>query len=175
MAEADLQRFLEKVRQLQAFVALSEAQPELRRALRDCGEHHQVVDLAARCGFSIGRRWGETDGPGEPRSGNLLSGPCPAAGQERSELLLETNGLRLERIHSCAAATPDDHWYDQSETEWVLLLQGSARLRFEDEPQPRNLVAGDALLISPNRRHRVDRTDPAPGTLWLALFLEATT
>jgi len=33
MAEADLQQFLEKVRQLNAFVALSERQPQLRAAL----------------------------------------------------------------------------------------------------------------------------------------------
>ena len=59
MAEAQLQQFLEKVRQLNAFVALSEADPALRQALRDCGDHHQVVALAHSCGFEIGRRWGE--------------------------------------------------------------------------------------------------------------------
>ncbi|MGB7564251.1 MAG: Nif11 domain/cupin domain-containing protein [Prochlorococcaceae cyanobacterium] len=175
MAEADLQRFLEKVHQLQAFVALGEAQPELRRALRDCDTHDQVVDLAARWGFSIGKRWGEAAGSGEPRAGNLLGGPCPPPGQERTELLLEAPGLRLEAIHSCSAVTTEGQWYDQNETEWVLLLQGSARLRFEDEPQPRDLTVGDALLISPHRRHRVEGSDPAPGTVWLALFLGTTT
>ncbi|MCP9915713.1 Nif11 domain/cupin domain-containing protein [Cyanobium sp. ATX 6F1] len=174
MAEADLQRFLEKVRQLQAFVALGETQPELRRALRECGHHHQVVDLAARWGFSIGRRWGESNGPDGPRAGNLLAQPCPSPGQERSDVLLEAPGLRLESIHSCSAVSPEGQWYDQSETEWVLLLQGSARLRFEDEPQPRDLAVGDALLISPHRRHRVEGTDPSPGTVWLALFLGTT-
>jgi len=67
MAEAHLQQFLEKVRQLNAFVALSEADPNLRQRLRDCGDHHQVVALARSCGFEIGRRWGESpvsEGPG---------------------------------------------------------------------------------------------------------------
>ena len=37
MAEAQLQQFLEKVRQLNAFVALSEASPELRQQLAEAG------------------------------------------------------------------------------------------------------------------------------------------
>ena len=170
MADADLQRFLDKVRQLQDFVSLSEALPELRQTLRDCSSHQEVVALAAHHGFSIGRRWGESDAGAPPGSANLLAGEAPAAGEERTRVVLESGELRLERIHSCAASTPAGEWYDQAETEWVLLLRGSARLQFEDEELPRKLNAGDSLLISPHRRHRVEATDPAPGTLWLALF-----
>jgi cupin 2 domain-containing protein len=170
MADDDLHRFLDKVRQLQDFVSLSQAQPELRQNLRDCSSHHQVVALAALHGFSIGRRWGESDAGATPGSDNLLVGEAPPAGEERTRVLLETPELRLECIHSCAAMTPAGEWYDQAEAEWVLLLRGSARLRFENEAQPRELNAGDSLLISPGRLHRVEATDPAPGTLWLALF-----
>ena len=60
MAEAQLQQFLNKIEQLNAFVALSEAQPDLRQALRDCSNHHDVVQLAAQFGFDIGRRWGDS-------------------------------------------------------------------------------------------------------------------
>ena len=77
---------------------------------------------------------------------------------------------RLERIHSCLAKSPQGFWYDQSESEWVLVLRGSARLQFEDEAFVRDLCAGDSLWIPPHRRHRVVATDPAPGTMWLALF-----
>jgi cupin 2 domain-containing protein len=182
MAEAQLQQFLEKVRQLNAFVALSEQQPQLREALRQCSQHHEVVSLAARHGFEIGRRWG--DGPAAPEATtaaaaapsdqhNLLSGPCPPEGSERSEVLASGNGWRLERIHSCLASSPEGFWYDQPELEWVLVLRGSARLQFADEPQVRDLCVGDSLLITPQRRHRVVATDPAPGTLWLALFWSA--
>jgi cupin 2 domain-containing protein len=101
---------------------------------------------------------------------NLLSGPCPLPGQERSAPLLATGQLRLELIHSCEFANPPGFWYDQIESEWVLLLQGKAQLRFADEAQARSLKAGDSLLITPRRRHRVEATDPAPGTRWLALF-----
>ena len=174
MAEAQLQQFLEKVRQLNAFVALSEAKPELRQNLVDCNSHHQVVSLAAQHGFSIGRRWGDPAAPSNRPSfsdqTNLLESICPPAGQKHTRLLWQQGPLRLEQIHSCQASTPEQGWYDQPESEWVLVLQGSARLRFDDEPEPRDLCAGDGLLISPHRRHRVLATDPAPGTIWLALF-----
>ena len=196
MAEAQLQQFLEKVRQLNAFVALSEADPAFRQRLSDCANHQQVVDLASSFGFDIARRWGEPpsqgnqpmvsighDGgdlqdrdlallaEGDNGSGqNLLSGACPTPGQERSDRLLGPGQLRLELIHSCEFANPPGFWYDQIESEWVLLLQGKAQLRFADEAQARSLKAGDCLLITPRRRHRVEATDPAPGTRWLALF-----
>lgn len=168
MAEAELLQFLEKVRQLNEFVALSEVQPDLRQQLQDCGSHRQVVDLARSHGFEIGRRWGEM----EPQ-GNIFSSPCPAPGQESTSLLFEQPGLRLERIHSCQYSSPKDFWYDQNETEWVVLLQGNAVLKFEDEHQPRQLGPGESLLIGAHRRHRIVATDPAPGCVWLALFWSA--
>jgi len=179
MAEAQLQQFIEKVRQLNAFVALSEANPELRQQLQGCSQHHEVVHLASRHGFDIGRRWGEVASPNATggtseaeRHGdsNLLSGPWPMAGQETTTVLIEQPGLRLERIHSCQSLSPPDFWYCQSEHEWVVLLQGSAQLQFADEAVPRQLSQGDCLLISAGRRHRVVSTDPAPGCVWLALF-----
>ena len=182
MAEAQLQQFLEKVRQLNAFVALSEQQPELREALRQCSQHHEVVGLAARHGFAIGRRGGDAPAlaAAQPQTAsatddqlNLLSSPCPAAGQERTDALASGNGWRLERIHSCLASSPEGFWYDQAELEWVLVLRGSARLQFADEAQVRDLCVGDSLLINPHRRHRLVATDPDPGTLWLALFCSA--
>jgi len=173
MAEADLERFLEKVRQLNAFVALSRQEPALLSSLRDCSHHDQVVALARSRGFEIGRRWGEGPGPASataPATANLLAAACPAPGSEQCQVLIEAAGLRLERIHSCLAASPEGFWYDQQDNEWVALLQGSAQLQFEDEASPRQLNRGDGLLIAAHRRHRLLATDPAPGTIWLALF-----
>ena len=172
MAEAQLQQFLDKVRQLNAFVTLSEADPVLRQALRDCSSHHGVVELARSRGFEIGKRWGEGEVQGAGPD-NLLNQPLPPAGQEQIDVLLQGRGWRLERIHSNAASSADGFWYDQREHEWVLLLQGSALLRFADEDAPRALSRGDQVLISAGRRHRVEATDPAPGTVWLALFWSA--
>lgn len=173
MAEEHLQLFLEKIRQLNSFVALSESDPELRRALRDCSHHQQVVALARAHGFEIGRRWGEQEA--SPAGGeSLLAGACPPTGEECCATLLHTPMLRLERIHSCAAASPPGFWYEQLEHEWVLLLQGSARLRFDQETgELVELNRGDALTITAGRRHRVEFTDAAPGTIWLALYWRA--
>ncbi len=78
--------------------------------------------------------------------------------------------LRVERIVSQGQASPPGFWYDQDEAEWVLLLAGAARLRFADEPQDRLLGPGDHVHIAPRRRHRVEWTDPAAPTVWLAVF-----
>ena len=85
------------------------------------------------------------------------------------QVLLETKNFRLERIISAAQATAPGAWYDQDDHEWVVLLTGAARVRFEDEPEPRLLQPGDYLLIPAHRRHRVEWTDPEETTVWLAL------
>lgn len=89
--------------------------------------------------------------------------------EELFETLLAAKGVRVERIVSHGQASPADFWYDQSDNEWVLLLQGAARLRFEDREQPFELIPGDHVLIPAHTRHRVDWTDPNRPTIWLAI------
>ena len=50
----------------------------------------------------------------------------------------------------------------------MLLLVGTARLRF-DSGEVLDLVPGSYVNIPAHRRHRVDRTDPAHPTVWLAI------
>jgi cupin 2 domain-containing protein len=52
----------------------------------------------------------------------------------------------------------------------VLLLQGSAALRFEKEDELHVLRPGDWVDIPAHQRHRVEWTDPKQKTLWLAVF-----
>jgi cupin 2 domain-containing protein len=101
---------------------------------------------------------------------NLLAPLPEARAGERKDALLTRPGLRLERIVSFGQASPPGFWYDQAEGEWVLLLAGAARLRFADEAEARLLGPGDWLDIAPRRRHRVEWTDPANPTVWLAVF-----
>jgi cupin 2 domain-containing protein len=99
---------------------------------------------------------------------NLFAPIPPQITEEFFQVLLETPNFRLERIVSSGQVTPQGEWYDQDTHEWVVLLSGSASLRFEDEPE-RVLRPGDQLLIPAHRRHRVEWTDPTQPTVWLAL------
>ena len=103
-------------------------------------------------------------------AGNLFAGlPVVPEAAERLEILLAQPGLRIERIVSGGQASPPGFWYDQAETEWVLLLSGEALLRFEDESEARRLQAGDWLSIEPRRRHRVEWTLADTPSVWLAV------
>lgn len=105
---------------------------------------------------------------------NLFAGlPSTATVDEQFATILQRPGLRIERIVSTGQASPPDFWYDQSEGEWVLLLEGEASLRFEDEIEARHLQAGDHLDIAPHRRHRVEWTAADRTTVWLAVFYPA--
>jgi cupin 2 domain-containing protein len=87
--------------------------------------------------------------------------------------LLATSGLRLERIVSLGQATPPGEWLDQDRAEWVMLLRGAARLRFEGESTARELQSGDYVNIPVHCRHRVEWTTPDEPTIWLALHYAA--
>jgi len=105
---------------------------------------------------------------------NLFAGlPSAALADEQFATILQRQGLRIERIVSTGQASPPDFWYDQDEGEWVVLLQGEAKLRFADEADARHLRAGDFIDIAPHRRHRVDWTAPDQATVWLAVFYAA--
>ena len=99
---------------------------------------------------------------------NLPADP-DAAAQEIFETLLQRPGLRIERIVSNGQASPPDFWYCQAQAEWVVLLSGAAGLRFADEAEVRVLRAGDCIDIPAGCRHRVDWTDAAGPTVWLAI------
>jgi len=103
--------------------------------------------------------------------GNLYDGLPAGATEELFTELLVRPGVRIERIVSTGQASPPEFWYDQAHTEWVVLLQGAARLRFEDEPDSRALKPGDYVEIALHRRHRLEWTDPAQMTIWLAVHL----
>jgi cupin 2 domain-containing protein len=103
---------------------------------------------------------------------NLLCDLPDVRAAEITDLIVAGPGVRIERIVSFGQSSPAGFWYDQPEAEWVLLLAGAARLRFADETQARMLGPGDAVAIAAHRRHRVEWTDPATPTVWLAVFYQ---
>jgi cupin 2 domain-containing protein len=104
------------------------------------------------------------------RPSNLLHDLPDASAAEIVEILVSRPCLRIDRIVSLGQASPDGFWYDQEESEWIVLLAGAARLRLADEPEAHLLNAGDSIDIPARRRHRVEWTDATEPTVWLAVF-----
>ena len=94
-----------------------------------------------------------------------ISGEMP---DEICTQIVRADDVRIERIVSRGQASPPGFWYDQETNEWVLLVKGSALLRFFDGTEIA-LTPGDHLLIPRQVRHRVVRTDPEGETVWLAV------
>jgi cupin 2 domain-containing protein len=101
---------------------------------------------------------------------NLFDDIPRASPAERVDVLVDTPAVRLERIISLGHATPPGQWYDQPRDEWVVVLRGRARVRIECETEDRTLGVGDHLLLRAHVRHRVEWTDPAGPTVWLAVW-----
>lgn len=102
---------------------------------------------------------------------NLFDLIPPSAPDELFTELLSRPGLRIERIVSFGQYSPDGFWYEQAEHEWVLLLEGSARIRFDHRTE--TLGPGDWLDIPAGTRHRVEQTASDTRTVWLAIFYSA--
>lgn len=101
---------------------------------------------------------------------NLFAGIPAELPDELTETVLDATNVRIERIVSHGQASPAGFWYDQTEHEWVMVMQGAARLLFEGDAAPVELRAGDSLEIPAHRRHRVEWTTPDEQTVWLAVF-----
>lgn len=100
---------------------------------------------------------------------NRLLSDIPASlPDELIETLVRTDAVHIERIVSRGHVTGPGEWYDQPRNEWVLLVQGAARLAFADG---REVVMGpgDWVEIAAHERHRVVWTAPDCNTVWLAV------
>ncbi|MBF0121696.1 MAG: cupin domain-containing protein [Desulfobacterales bacterium] len=89
---------------------------------------------------------------------------------ELFEDILRSKNFRIERIVSKGHRSPEGFWYDQEQNEWVILLKGSAGLRFENEDKIIELTAGDYINIPSHVKHRVEWTDLDQEAIWLAIY-----
>jgi cupin 2 domain-containing protein len=105
------------------------------------------------------------------RPANLLTDLPTDLPAELTQLLLQSPGVRIERIVSRGHRSPENFWYDQPAAEWVAVLAGRARVRFEDG-EVVEMTPGSYLNIAAHRRHRVDWTDPDQDTVWLAVHYQ---
>jgi cupin 2 domain-containing protein len=100
---------------------------------------------------------------------NLYENVPADSPEELIETLLSSEKVRLQRIISMGDASPDDFWYDQPDDEWVVVLKGEAKLRFEGAAASIMMRPGDHLIIPAHQKHRVEWTTPKEPTIWLAL------
>lgn len=98
---------------------------------------------------------------------NLLSNLPQNIPEELFTTLLQAPGIHIERIVSQGQCSPDGFWYDQDQAEWVVVLQGSARLQFEGREL--DMRPGDFINIPAHQKHRVAWTTPDEPTIWLAV------
>ena len=99
---------------------------------------------------------------------NLLTNIPADLTAEAFQTLLSAPGLRVERIVSLGHSSPAGFWYDGDTHEWVLLLEGAARLRLEGQ-EPLEMRPGTCVNIPAHQRHRLEWTDPQGPTIWLAI------
>lgn len=107
----------------------------------------------------------------DPPIADLLAAlPSRPAAEELPTRLLDAAHVRVERVVSVGHASPPGFRYDQDDGEWVAVLAGQARLSIDGEAAPRVLGPGDFVDLPAHTRHRVEWTDPAVPTVWLAVF-----
>ena len=60
MTKKDYERFLYKIDQLNQLVQLINDSPDKYQLIISCKTHEEVVELAKKWGYEIGKRWGES-------------------------------------------------------------------------------------------------------------------
>ncbi len=91
--------------------------------------------------------------------------------EELIEIISHNDSVKIERIISEGHSSPPGFWYDQETNEFVILLEGSAILKFENG-QTINLKKGDYLTIPAHVKHRVEYTPSDRKTFWLAVHFK---
>jgi len=99
---------------------------------------------------------------------NLFEVPQSLPVEEFVEPLIVDRGVLIERIISTGQVSPPGFWYDQDRDEWVALLQGQARIGWEDG-RVKDFNPGDWVFIPAHERHRVEWTSTEITCIWLAV------
>lgn len=95
---------------------------------------------------------------------NLYDALTPLSG-ETFTTLLEHKNVKINRIVS--SDNIEETEYIQEEDEWLVLLEGEARLMINNEIK--QLSKGETLFIPSNTAHRLLST--RAGTIWLTVHI----
>ena len=82
--------------------------------------------------------------------------------------IFKNETIKIEKIVSNGQISPENFWYEQEKSEFVLLLEGFAILEFENRIV--ELKKGDCLNIEAYEKHRVKFTSLDEPTVWFAVF-----
>ena len=74
--------------------------------------------------------------------------------------IFKNETIKIEKIVSNGQISPENFWYEQEKSEFILLLEG-----FEIE-----LFKGDCLNIEAMEKHRVKFTSLNEPTIWFTVF-----
>ena len=107
-----------------------------------------------------------------PTAENLFRDVPETLPDELFTELASGRSVRIIRIVSTGHTTPEGEWYDQEDTEWVVVLKGVARLGFADGRDDLEMGPGDHVLLPAHCRHRVTWTTPDEPTVWLAVHFD---
>lgn len=102
---------------------------------------------------------------------NIFADIPTVLNQEEFTKILTSKSFKIERIISKGHVSPETGWYDQPENEWVMVLEGAARILFEGAREI-YLSKGDYVNITSHTRHKVTWTDPERETIWLAIHYD---
>ena len=84
--------------------------------------------------------------------------------EEIVDILKENKDVKIERIISTGQVSD---WMVQERKEYVLLLQGSAVIEFNDKTV--EMKSGDTLFIEKRERHKVAYTSENPCCIWFCV------
>jgi len=97
---------------------------------------------------------------------NIFDLPNLPLQDELTTILAENKNVLIEQIISTGQVS---RWFDQDQTEFLVLLGGNAKLEYENGKIVA-LIKGDNLLIHPHQKHRVVYTSCNPPCNWLCIF-----
>ena len=89
--------------------------------------------------------------------------------KEVVDILNKGKNVRIERIVSTGQVSKEGFYYDQDEHEWILLLEGYAKIGFLDG-KVISLSKGDTLFIPAHVKHNILFTSKNPCCIWLCVF-----
>ncbi len=104
------------------------------------------------------------------KRGNIFCNINNNQEKEVFNTIIRSSPVTIKRIISCGQSTPGEKWLKEKKNEWVILLKGSAALKFMNKKSLVILKKGEHVFILAGLKHRVEYTGRKQETVWLAVY-----